>query len=60
MEQDLMDNIYSPTSRKRDDCINPRTKGSVSWRSIHSFNSDFEEAWETSKKREMNSHPDIA
>ena len=51
MEKDILDQIYSITTGKRDYYVNPTADGSISWRSIHSFYSYLEEAFNEWKNR---------
>ena len=44
MKIDVLDRIYNITPGKRDDYINPIMNASLSWRSIHSFDTDIEES----------------
>jgi len=45
-EPGMLDQLYTLTAGKREDYINPRVKGSVSWRSIQSSEAGSKAAWD--------------
>lgn len=51
LEDKMLEQIYNLTAGRQEDYINPTVDGSVSWRSIHSFDSDSEEAMSNWQER---------
>jgi len=49
-EPGVLDQLYTLTTGKREDYINPTAEGSVSWRSIQSSEASSEAAWDAWKQ----------